>query len=173
MLAELLCIAVGMVSTDYGGKLPSSRANLACKMMPHVVNESNKNNIRPTLVLAMIHVESGWDKKALSRSDACGLTQVVPKWTGSTGTRVPKLTCNQLHDPRTSITMGTRLLSFWVKNYGLGNEQVGLCGYNKGYRCKGKRPHKIGMKYARLVLAVERLILKQLELVKRERVSYR
>jgi len=169
MLAELLCVAIGMVSTDYGGKLLSSRASLACKMMPHVISESNKNKIRPTLVLAMIHVESGWDKKAISPSGACGLTQVVPKWTGSAGTRVPKLTCNQLHNPHTSITMGTRLLSFWIKNYGLGNEQVGLCGYNKGYRCKGKRPHKRGMKYARLVLAVERLILKQLELVQHER----
>ena len=169
MLAELLCIAVGMVSTDYGGKLQSSRANLACKMMPHVISESSKNNIRPTLVLAMIHVESGWKYNAKSGSDACGLTQIVPKWTGSPHTRVPKLTCSQLYKSQTSITMGTRLLSFWIKNYGLGDEQVGLCGYNKGYRCKGKRPHKRGMKYARLVLAVERLILKQLELARLER----
>jgi len=169
MLAQVLCIAVTMLSTNYGGKLPKNRAKLACKVMPHVIKESQKNDIRPTLLLAMIHVESAWHRKALSGSNACGLTQVVPKWTGSPGTRVPRLTCSQLYVPYTSITMGARLLSFWIKNYGHGNEQIGLCGYNKGYRCKGKRPHPRGMKYARLVLAVEKKILKQAELVNLER----
>ena len=159
-LAQVLCLAIGSLLAN--GNAPTYRINLSCKMMPHVIDQSKKNNIRPTLLLAKIHMESGWNPRAISRSNACGLTQIVPKWTGSPRTGVPRLTCKQLHDPKTSITMGARLLRFWIKNHGRGNERIGLCGYNKGYRCRGPNPHPTGWRYAILVLAIEKKIKRKI-----------
>jgi len=153
-LAQILCLSIGPMN------LPPAREKLACEMMPLVVEESQENNLRPTLLLAMIYVESGWKKTAVSSSLACGLTQILPKYTGSKKTRVPKLTCKQLQNPRVSIRMGARTLKYWIRNYARGNEKIGLCGYNKGFRCKGKSPHPRGMMYARKVLRIEKRINK-------------
>ena len=72
--------------------------------------------------------------------------------------------------------MGARLMRFWIKNYAQGNEQVGLCGYNSGYRCKTRklnkkirRPNRKGMRYSRAVLSTERKILSKIEELKLER----
>jgi len=151
-LAQILCLSIGPMN------LPPAREKLACEMMPAVIKEARKNNLRPTLLLAMIHVESAWKKTAISSSNACGLTQMLPKYTGSKQTGVPKLTCKQLQNPRVSIKMGARTLKYWIKSYGRGKEKVGLCGYNKGFRCKGANPHPRGMMYARKVLRIERSI---------------
>ena len=166
MNAAVLCMVMTYLSSVGEIPLSKSRLSLACKMSEHVVSESKKNNLRPSLVMALIYIESGWKRNAVSSAGACGLTQVIPKWTGSPNTGVPKLTCKKLFNPKTSITMGTRLMKFWIKNYAQGNEQVGLCGYNSGYRCKVRRvkgkvlkPNKKGMRYARVVLSTERKIL--------------
>jgi soluble lytic murein transglycosylase-like protein len=128
-------------------------------MAEHIIEEAKINQMRPTLVAALIYVESGWRRKVVSPANACGLTQIIPKWTGSVGTGVPRLTCEKLFNPKTSITMGARLMKFWIKNYAKGNEQIGLCGYNSGYRCHNKRPFKKGMRYARAVLSIEKKII--------------
>ena len=142
---------------EENSKIPSYRSNLACKTAPFALKEAKANSIRSTLLFSLIYVESGWDKKAISKDNACGLTQVVPKWTGW---KVPKLTCKQLHDPKTSIKTGAKLLKYWIYVYGKGDERVGLCGYNKGFRCKGKKPNKRGMMYAKKVLKVEQNLIK-------------
>ncbi len=158
MNAAILCLAISAMS------LPSQREKLACRMMPHIIEESSLNEIRPTLLVSLIYIESGWKRKAKSASaGACGLTQIIPKWTGSVGTRVPRLRCDELFRPKTSITMGARLVRFWIQNYGVGNEQIGLCGYNSGYRCKGDRPFKKGMRYARAVLSTEKKLLSKIK----------
>jgi len=79
------------------------------------------------------------------------LTQVIPRFTGSRQTKVPKLTCEELYDPHTSITAGAMTLRYWIYSYGRGSTRVGLCGYNAGFRCKGENPHRSGMSYARIV----------------------
>lgn len=98
-----------------------------------------KNNIEPELLAALIFVESSFYPNVVSSANACGLTQVVPRWTGGPETKGIKYTCQQLKDPETSIKVGAQILSYNIKIYGKGNEDKGLCIYNAGTRCITKK----------------------------------
>ena len=161
--------------------LTQSREKKVCEWMPEVFRSSKENNIEPTLVMALITVESGWDRKAVSYMNACGLTQVIPKYTGKI---TKKYTCEQLKDPVTSIKAGTKILRWWIDYHtklnnkskpevALSSTEVlkrGLCSYNAGFRCSGPKPLKAGMRYSKKVLSqkqkIERIYndMKSLEL---------
>jgi len=128
--------------------LTQSRKALACKVSPQIIEDSKANELEPTLILALITVESGWNKSVVSHAGACGLTQVVPRYTGKI-TR--KYKCNELKQPKHSIRAGTKILRWWI-NHHKGDIARGLCAYNAGYRCGGKKPNRSGMRYARKVL---------------------
>lgn len=148
IITNLMCtalLALGIGDTPAAGQF-------ACENLPHLIQESHNNNVDPALMVALIHHESRWKITAFSRAGACGLTQILPRYTGNPRTGVPRLTCEQLYDPETSITMGARLVSFWVQTHGRGITSRGLCGYNAGYRCRGSSPHRAGMYYARTVM---------------------
>ena len=137
--------------------LSEHRQELICKQASTVIKESKKNSIDPSLLLALITVESNWKTTAVSSANACGLTQVIPKYTGSI---TKKYTCNQLKDPKTSIKAGAKILSWWMK-YHNGNTTSALCAYNAGFRCgkDRKRPSRGGMRYAKKVLQIQKIIL--------------
>ena len=139
MLAETLCLVLLSLGTP--------RADFACQHLETVVEAATHYRIRPEIMVALIYTESRWNHRAVSRSNACGLTQVLPKYTKN-----PKLTCKSLFDPETSIWTGAKKLNYWIYKYGKGNKKIGLCGYNAGFRCKGKNKHKRGMRYAKRVL---------------------
>ena len=153
-------------------------ATTACKYMPEVVAAAKKHNVKPEVLVGLIHVESRWTPSAVSHANACGLTQVIPKWTGGRASSGTKYTCEQLKDPVTSIWAGAEIFSFWRRKYGKGNYTIGLCGYNAGYRCKAKAkpddseritPSPKGMRYARLVLRKARTIKRKVRKISRQR----
>tara|TARA_B100000683_G_C12389098_1_gene514713 strand:- start:120 stop:563 length:444 start_codon:yes stop_codon:yes gene_type:complete len=127
----------------------------ACLLFPKIIKEASANNIDPTLLTALIIVESRFKPKAVSRSNACGLTQVIPKWTGGKATKRKKYTCDQLKVPETSIEAGASILSWWI-SHRKGNVRRGLCGYNAGFRgCSA------GGRYADAVLKVQKHLLRE------------
>ena len=134
-MAALLCSAV--IS------LGMPRAEYACRYMDLVVKEAQSNDIEPEILVALIHRESRWKPWAESHAGACGLTQVMPKYTK------PKKTCSTLKKPRISIGVGARTLSYWVYEFGGGDYKTGLCGYNGGYVCKKYSASKA---YARSIM---------------------
>ena len=134
--------------------LSKSTERNVCKWMPTVIKQARKNKIDPVLLSALITVESGWRHNIVSSADACGLTQVIPKWTGGI-TR--KYTCEQLKDPYTSITAGAKILKWWIDHHD-GDIARGLCGYSSGFRCKGKKPLHAGMNYSKKVLSQKQKI---------------
>ena len=143
MIVQLLCSAVIALSFP--------RAEVACKYMETVVEASEKYDIEPTLMIALIRVESNWKTTAISPCRACGLTQVLVKYSNYSCRRL-------IRNPKLSIMEGTRKLNYWIYTYGKGNVRVGLCGYNAGFRCKGRHKHKRGMSYARKVLKYKKLL---------------
>ena len=167
-LAEILCAAymsLGLMNAD-----------IACEHMPHLVEESQKHSVPPELMVSLIYTESRWTPSAISRANACGLTQVIPKWTGGRATGGIKYTCKQLTDnPKLSISVGTRIYSYWLRNYGRcgtstcrpRHHRVALCGYNAGYRCKGATPNRSGMNYARIVLRRSRTLANRSSRIRR------
>ena len=163
----MLCMAVMTLSL---GDDPRN-GEFACKNMSHLVEAANEHGVDAPLLVSLIHHESRWKPQTISRSGACGLTQVVPKWTGGKASDGKKYTCEDLMDPTVSISAGSQILSFWIKSYGRGNIKIGLCGYNAGYRCKGENPNNSGMNYARKVQRTQRRIMRKINKLKKREKS--
>ena len=145
--AEIICAAIislGMPNADF-----------ACTHMDTVVEVSEEYNLDPIILTALIHVESRWSPRAKSRSGACGLTQVIPKFSrkfGYVGCRMLK------RRPKLAIRKGGQILNYWIKTYGKGDVLKGLCAYNAGYRCSGKNANKRGVAYAKKIVDYSRNI---------------
>ena len=113
--------------------------------------QAAQNDIEPELLAALIFVESSFYPSVVSSANACGLTQVIPKWTGGPETKGIKYTCQQLKDPETSIKVGAQILSYNIRVYGKGNENKGLCVYNAGIKCITKKGYYKRLYYVKKV----------------------
>lgn len=120
-------------------QMNKTQARNVCKYEHIIVEEAEKNGIEPELLASVIYVESGFYPHVVSKANACGLTQVIPKWTGGRETGRRKYTCKQLKNPRTSIKVGAKILGYIIKNYAKGNEDKALCMYNAGSVCLRKK----------------------------------
>ena len=140
--AKVLCAAI-IASTGVFGPGGKDRA---CKFGRQVVKASSKYKLDPYLLTALIKVESNWKPHVVSSAGACGLTQVVHRYS--------KFSCKQLKNPKISIWEGAKKLNYWIYKYGKGNVKIGLCGYNAGFRCKGKSANKKGLTYAKKVVRI-------------------
>ena len=140
--AKVLCAAIIASSGVFGigGK------DRACKHSRQVIEASSKYKLDPYLLTALIQVESNWKSHVVSPAGACGLTQVVHKYS--------KYNCKQLKNPKISIWEGAKKLNYWIYKYGKGNLTIGLCGYNAGFRCKGRSAIKSGLTYAKKVVRI-------------------
>ncbi len=152
-LVLALCLSIPILGmSDYKNKK-------ACEYIPQILESSQKHDIEPEILISLIFVESSFSRKVVSNKGACGLTQVIPRYTGKPALR-KKYTCNQLKNSTTSIKVGAKVLSWWIE-YHEENVARALCGYNAGFRCgkkKGTKPLKAAMKYARKVLNKAKLI---------------
>ena len=147
--AVALCVATGG-----GTNLPPERAEFACTMAPTIVLEAHRHDLPPARVAALIWVESRFNPRAKSRAGACGLTQVIPRWSldRRTGRR---WTCAELMEPHESIRVGTRMLRQMTDRYARSDERVGLCYYNAGNACIRNRRWARTMPYVWKVLRMQ------------------
>jgi len=76
------------------------------------------------LVRAVIRVESGFDPHAISRTNACGLMQLMPE-------TAERMLVTDVFDPRQNIFGGVRYLRV-LANLFDGDVQLTLAGYNAG-----------------------------------------
>jgi soluble lytic murein transglycosylase-like protein len=76
------------------------------------------------LVRAVIRVESDYDPRAVSRSGACGLMQLMPS-------TAEILQVRDIHDPRENIFGGTRFLRILANSFN-GDLALTIAGYNAG-----------------------------------------
>src|SRR5437899_10958617 len=94
---------------------------------------SRKNVLDPFLVTALIRQESEFNARAVSRSNARGLTQILPS-TGRELSRRLKLrtySAGQLFQPVVSLELGTFYLKSIADSLG-GRWEAALAGYNAG-----------------------------------------
>jgi len=146
------------------------RTEKACEYTPQIIKSSKKHQIDPEVMIGLIFVESSFSKKVVSSAGACGLTQIMPKYTGKI-TR--KYSCDYLkRNPLESIDAGAKILRWWIDYHHEKNQSSkakekksdaevfkrALCSYNAGFRCSGKRPSKGGMRYSRKVLRKANII---------------
>lgn len=140
MNAILLSLCTIIPSSLYVSK---KQERVICKYESTIKEEAARNSLEPELLAAVIYVESAFRPSAVSSANACGLTQVVPKWTGGPETRNRKYSCRELKNPKVSIRVGAQILGFLIDHYASGNENKALCMYSTGSIClKNKDLHK-------------------------------
>jgi soluble lytic murein transglycosylase-like protein len=92
-----------------------------------VHREASRNNLSPQLVLAVIQVESNFDRFAISRAGAQGLMQVMPFWKNEIGH-----SDDNLFDPATNLRYGTAILRIYMERENQ-NIRTALARYHGSY----------------------------------------
>lgn len=87
--------------------------------------QATRAELPPELVLAVIDVESAFDRFAISSASALGLMQVMPFWVDELGFDDK----NQLFDIETNILLGCRILKYYLEMEN-GDLVQGLARYN-------------------------------------------
>ena len=148
----------GKARTKYSVTLdmvPNSVQKRAENYIDMITKFSEKNELDPSLVLALIHTESAFNPKAFSRRPdgtpmACGLMQIIPSQAGRDAHKAlfgsDKIVESEyLFDPENNLNMGTwylkNLTKWWnnyeKKNFGKTssaekNEFYAISSYNQG-----------------------------------------
>ena len=160
MIVELLCAAYVSLA------LPN--ADIACQNMEHLVEVAEEHDLKPSVLVSLIYVESRWKPRAVSRDGACGLTQILPKYSAGYRNRFgKKLTCEQLKHPRVSISRGAKILAYYLKKYK--NYRRSLCSYNAGWtRCRPSSAKNKGHRYTKKVLRLSRKLRREMKRIELE-----
>jgi len=107
-------------------QVPNPHERLEILKIVH--HEATRSDLAPELVLAVIDVESGFDRYAISSASALGLMQIMPFWVAEVG-REDK---NELFDVRFNILLGCRILKYYL-DMERGDLVGGLGRYNGSY----------------------------------------
>jgi soluble lytic murein transglycosylase-like protein len=95
----------------------------------HILKIVHRNamltGVEPELVLAVIDVESNFDRFAISSATALGLMQVMPFWVPELGYKDK----NQLFDIEINVLLGCRILKYYL-DMERGDLVRGLARYN-------------------------------------------
>lgn len=105
-------------------------------LLKHVHYEAKRAELHPELVLAVIHVESLFDRWAISSVGAQGLMQVMPFWLKEIGR--PN---DNLFDVQTNLRFGCTILRHYLDKE-KGNLTRALARYN-GSLGRFKYPNKV------------------------------
>lgn len=129
-----------------------------CANMDHVLTYSQELDVKPESLIALSWHESRWRPGDKSDVGACGILQVVPKYTN------PRVTCQQLKDPEVGLLYGAKALRLWL-NKTSNHLTRAYCHYNCGNEC-----FEQGLTYARDIMKTYRK-LKRLVTGYEKRVS--
>lgn len=97
------------------------------KLLQAVHSAAIEANLQPELVLAVIEVESRFNRFAISSAGAQGLMQVMPFWKDEIGRGSDRLT-----DVYTNLRYGCHILHYYLKRE-RGNLVPALARYNGSY----------------------------------------
>lgn len=106
------------------------------RILKTIHEEATRAELAPELVLAVIEVESYFDRYAISSAGAQGLMQVMPFWLKEIGQ--PD---DNLFDVKTNLRMGCTILRYYLDMEN-GDKQKALARYN-GSLGKRKYPDKV------------------------------
>lgn len=123
------------MSDRLASKVPDPQERIAILQRVHF--EAGKEGLPPELVLAVIDVESNFDRFAISSAGARGLMQVMPFWLEE----LDRPDAN-LFDLETNLRMGCTILSYYMN---MENDDLvnALARYNGSYMGNGRYPQKV------------------------------
>lgn len=97
------------------------------ELLRAIYHAAREANLQPELVLAVIEVESRFDRFAISSAGAQGLMQVMPFWKQEIGRA-----SDNLLEVRTNLRYGCHILHYYMKRE-RGNLVAALARYNGSY----------------------------------------
>jgi len=124
------------MSNRLARRMPDTDERLELLQLVH--REATRAELPPELVLAVIEIESGFDRFAISIAGAQGLMQIMPFWLNEIGH--PD---DNLFHPRTNLRMGCTILKYYLDRE-KGDLGKALARYN-GSAGKRKYPDKVLM----------------------------
>lgn len=101
---------VWLVDMDARLAIFVSDAGERLQLLQQIHAAATRSELPPELVLAVIEVESHFDRFAVSSAGAQGLMQVMPFWKDEIGRRNDNLT-----DNATNLDYGCRILQFYLR----------------------------------------------------------
>jgi soluble lytic murein transglycosylase-like protein len=118
---------------DLALRIPAGKGSISETTWQHLQEASRVHDIEVELLQAVIATESGFNEKAVSRSGAVGLMQIMPATAVNFGVRGDKKTPirKKLSDPGTNINTGSRYLRYLLDLFH-GQLDVALAAYNAG-----------------------------------------
>ena len=122
------------MSTRLEKRLPDAKQRL--QLLRQIHREAQRVQLPPERVLAVIDIESRFDRFAISRSGAQGLMQIMPFWLDEIGH--PD---DNLMDINTNLRMGCTILKYYLDKE-QGNIRRALARYN-GSLGSWKYPNKV------------------------------
>ncbi len=115
-----------------------------------IYSKSEKYNIEPSLVNAVIKVESNWDSTAVSQKGAKGLMQLMPA-------TAKKMNVKNPFNPEENIEGGIRYLRYLLDKFN-GDLTLALAAYNAGPKTiekfRGIPPIPETQQYVKRVLSI-------------------
>ncbi len=106
-------------------KAPDPEKRVA--LLKQIHYEASRVELAPELVLAVIDIESNFDRFAISHAGALGLMQIMPFWLDEIGR--PD---DNLFDVNTNLRMGCTILRYYIDRED-GDLAKGLARYNGSY----------------------------------------
>lgn len=106
-------------------RMPDTRKRLELLKLVHA--EAARAQLQPELVLAVIDVESNFNRFAISHAGARGLMQIMPFWLDELGR--PE---DNLFQVQTNLRYGCTILAYYLKRSD-GNLTEALARYNGSY----------------------------------------
>jgi soluble lytic murein transglycosylase-like protein len=135
-------LPTGVVTVETSFRLPPE---VAYEMLIHEASE--RYDVNPALIRAVIATESAFDASAVSPAGALGLMQLMPALAEELGVIDP-------FDPRENIMGGTRYLSEMLRLHS-GNVRLALASYNAGpgavSKYDGIPPYRETQKYVKTI----------------------
>lgn len=113
---------------------PILKVFFVIKYQTEIINYSNIHKLNPSLVGAMVFVESGYNPKVISRKGAMGLMQIMPNTGQWVAQELGEANYSEedLLDPIKNLRVGTWYLAYLKRLYN-GNEYLALASYNAGH----------------------------------------
>ncbi|MEH6504049.1 MAG: transglycosylase SLT domain-containing protein [Cycloclasticus sp.] len=105
------------------------------KLTPLIRQQAKKHKVDSALVMAIIHAESAYDQRAISRAGAVGLMQLMPKTAERFGV-------TNRNNPAQNISGGTRYLRHLLELFKF-DIRLTLAAYNAGESAVAKYGNKI------------------------------
>ena len=113
-----------------------------------VQGAADQYGVEPSLIKAVISVESNGNPRAVSPAGAQGLMQLMPKTAAELGVTNP-------FEPAQNIMAGTRYLSRLLDRY-QGNQKLALAAYNCGMGNLEKNPSALPEETRNYIVRVEK-----------------